>query len=277
VSNEFKSFTGTANPASARMIALELGAQVAACAVNRYPNGNVAVQALETVRRKEVFLMKSTAPPESDHLIELLALADACRRAGAAHITSIMPYFGHGRTDKRDGRREPIMARVVADLLQVVGISHVVTVDLHTPQIEGFFHASVDSLTAVPLLCDALRGRVPADLVLVSPDVGRVKMASRYAHCLGRSVVVLHKQRSSGTKTKGTHIVGDVSDRACLIVDDMIATQPPCHTQGTNVLVTDTARVPETDWPQLHVTSIAPLIAGAVQRLMADGSLSDLR
>src|SRR5260370_8551341 len=99
--------------------------------------------------------MKSTAPPESDHLIELLALADACRRAGAAHITSIMPYFGHGRTDKRDGRREPIMARGVADLLQVVGISHVVTVDLHTPQIEGFFHASVDTLTPVPPLCRA--------------------------------------------------------------------------------------------------------------------------
>src|SRR5258707_11984414 len=136
VSNEFKIFTGTANPALARMIALELGAQVGSSAVNRYPDGNVAVQILETVRRKEVFLMQSTAPPASDHLIELLALADACRRAGAACITAIVPYFGYGRADKRSGRREPIMARLVADVLQVVGIEHLVMVDLHTPQIE---------------------------------------------------------------------------------------------------------------------------------------------
>src|SRR3979411_341348 len=111
--------------------------------------------------------MQSSSPPVSDHLVELLALADACRRAGCARVTSVVPYFGHGRADKHNGRREPIMARVVADLLQVVGISHVVTVDLHTPQIEGFFHASVDSLTAVPTLCDALRGQLPADLSVV--------------------------------------------------------------------------------------------------------------
>jgi ribose-phosphate pyrophosphokinase len=311
VSDDFAIFTGTANPALARMIARELAARVADCVVDRYPDGNVAVQLLDSVRRKEVFLVQPTSPPVNDHLLELLALADACRRSGAARITAIVPFFGYGRADKRNGRREPIMARVVADLLQVVGISHVVTVDLHTPQIEGFFHAPVDSLTAVPTLCRALRDRVPANLAVVSPDVGRVGMATRYAEqCFGASVVVLHKRRVSGSETKVTHVVGDVSGRACLIVDDMISTggtvaesitallnagarpeimvaathglfvldarKKLSHPAVSELFVTDTVNPVEKDWPQLRVISIAPLIAGAVKRFLADGSLGEL-
>jgi ribose-phosphate pyrophosphokinase len=310
VGDEFTIFTGTANPALARTIACQLGVQIGMCVVDRFPDGNVAVELLESVRRKEVFLVQSTSPPASDHLVELLALADACRRAGAARITAIVPFFGHGRADKRNGRREPIMARLVADVLQTVGIDHAVMVDLHTPQIEGFFHAPVDSLTAVPTMCETLRGRTPADLVVVSPDVGRVAMASRYARSLGASVVVLHKQRMSGNETKVVRVVGKVSDRACLIVDDMIATggtiaesitallaagaRPEVTVAATHglfvgsareklnhpavreVLVTDTVCPFEGDWPQLHVVSIAPLIAGAVKRLVSDGSLNEL-
>ena len=311
VIGEFKIFAGSANPALAKSIACELGARLGGCVVDRYPDGNVAVELLESVRRKEVFLMQSTSPPASDHLVELLALADACRRAGAGCITAIVPYFGYGRADKRSGRREPIMARLVADVLQVVGIEHLVMVDLHTPQIEGFFHSPVDSLTAVPTLCEALRGRLPAGIVVVSPDVGRLPMASRYAQRLGTSVVVLHKQRVSGTEIRITHIVGNVSDLACLIIDDMITTggtvaesvkallsagarpeiivaathgvfvrgarEKLSHPAVRDVLVTDTVRVTEKDWPQLHVVSIAPLIAGAVRRIVADGSLVELR
>src|SRR3984893_7970564 len=129
------------------------------------------------VRRKEVFLVQPPSPPVNDHLVELLAMADACRRAASASITAIVPYFGYGRADKRHGRREPITGRVVSDLLQVVGISHVVMVDLDKPQIEGFFHAPVDSLTAVPNLCRAVEARVSPDLVIVSTDAGRVQMA----------------------------------------------------------------------------------------------------
>jgi ribose-phosphate pyrophosphokinase len=198
---EFTIFTGTANPAPARAIACELDTHLGRSEVERYPDGNVAVQLLESVRRRKVFLMQSTSPPASDNLLELLALADVCRRAGAGSITAIVPYFGHGRADKRNDRREPIMARVIADVLQVVGVDQVVVVDLHTPQIEGFFYAPVDSLTAVPILCQAVAGRLPADIVVVSPDVGRVGMASRYAQSrLGTSVFVLHKQHLSGIK-----------------------------------------------------------------------------
>jgi ribose-phosphate pyrophosphokinase len=147
VYNELTIFTGTAKPTLAATIACELDTQVGACVVDRYPDGDIAVKLLDSVRRKEVFLVQPTLPPVNDHLVELLALADARRRSDAFRITAIVPFFGYGRADKRHGRREPIMARVVADLLEAVGISHIVTVDLHTPQIEGFFHAPVDSLT----------------------------------------------------------------------------------------------------------------------------------
>ena len=146
----------------------ELGTPVGNCVVERFPDGEVAVQILECVRRKEVFLMQPTSPPTNDHLIELFAPADPCRRAGAARSIAIVPCFGYGGADRRHGRREPIMARMVADLLEVVGIDHVVTVDPHTAQIEGFFYAPVDSLTAVPTLCRALRGRLPLGIVIVA-------------------------------------------------------------------------------------------------------------
>jgi ribose-phosphate pyrophosphokinase len=310
VSGGFTIFAGTANPRLAEAIADELDVRVGACAVDRFPDGEVTVQLLEPVRRKEVFLVQPTSPPVNDHLVELLALADACRRAAAHRITAIVPYFGYARADKRHGRREPITARVAADLLETVGVTHVVTVDLHTPQIEGFFHAAVDSLTAVPTLCRALRDRLPPGVAVVSPDVGRMAMATEYARCFGAPVVVLHKRRESGTETEVTHIVGDVSQRACLIVDDMISTggtvaesvtalleagaRPEIivvathgllllgapdkldHPAVREVWVTDTVAVAEQDWSRLRVVSIAPLLAGALQRFLADGSIGDL-
>jgi ribose-phosphate pyrophosphokinase len=310
VSREFTIFSGTANPALAAAIARELKVPVGDCEIDRFPDGEVAMQLLEPVRRKEVFLVQPTAPPVNDHLVELLALADACRRAAAARVTAIMPYFGYARADKRHGRREPITARVAADLLEAVGIAHVVTVDLHTPQIEGFFHAPVDSLTAVPTLCQALKGRLPADLVVVSPDVGRMAMATEYARCFGVPVIVLHKRRESGTEAEVTHIVGDVAGRTCLIVDDMISTggtvaesvdalleagaRPEIIVTATHglllpgararldqpavrqVVVTDTVCVGDQDWPKLRVVSAAPLIARALERFLADRSIGDL-
>jgi ribose-phosphate pyrophosphokinase len=199
---------------------------------------------------------------------------------------------------------------VVADLLQAVGIAHVVTVDLHTPQIEGFFYTPVDALTAVPTLCRALRDRLPPDVVVVSPDVGRMRIAAEYARCFGAPVVVLHKRRESGTETEVTHIVGDAAHRACLIVDDMISTggtvaesvaalleagaRPEIvviathglllpgardkldHPAVREVFVTDTVAIADRNWPRLRVVSIAPLIAGALQRFLADGSIGDL-
>jgi len=306
VKNKFTILSGSANAKLAGAIARDLGMTVGACVVDRFPDGEVAVQLREPVRRKEVFLVQPMAPPVDHHLVELLALADACRRAAAACLTAVVPYLGYARSDKRHGRREPIMARVIADLLEAVGIAHVVTVDLHTPQIEGFFHAPVDSLTAVPTVCRALRVWRPGDLVVVSPDAGRVQLATHYAHCLGAPLIVLHKRRESGVATEVTHIVGDVSDRACLIIDDMISTggtvaesatallragaRPEMLVAATHglflpgareklrhpavraVFVTDTVQVGEKDWPELRVVSIAPLIASALARFVEGGS-----
>jgi ribose-phosphate pyrophosphokinase len=167
MANDLSIFSGTSNPPLANAVAQALGVPLGAAVVDRFPDGEVTVHLQEPVRRKEVFIVQPTSPPVNDHLVELLAFADACRRASAAQITAVVPYFGYARADKRHGRREPITASMVAVLLQAVGINHVITIDLHASQIEGFFHVAVDSLTAVPLLCDAMRPRLPADTVVV--------------------------------------------------------------------------------------------------------------
>jgi len=310
VSQPFTILAGSATPALAAEVAHELGVQPGACMVDRFPDGEVSVRLLESVRRREVFLVQSTSPPVNDHLVELLALADACRRASAARITAVVPYFGYGRADRRHGSQEPVTGRMVADLLEAVGIAHVVTIDLHTPQIEGFFFAPVDSLTAAPTLASALRDRLPPGVAVVSPDAGRVALATDYAERLGAPVVVLHKRRQSGTETVVTHVVGDVANRPCLLVDDIIATAGTVaqsieallaagardeivvaathglflpgarekleHPAVREVYVSDTVPVTEKDWPRLRVVSIAPLIAGAMARFLADEAIGDL-
>jgi ribose-phosphate pyrophosphokinase len=263
----------------------------------------------EPVRGREVFLVQATAPPVNDHLIELLAFADACRRSAAARITAVVPYFGYARADKRHGRREPITASLVAQLMQTAGVGHVVTLDLHAAQIEGFFHIPVDSLTAVPVLCQALRERLPETTVIVSPDTGRVAMATDYAHRLGFPVAVLNKRRSGGIEAAITHVIGDVRGRSCLIIDDMISTggtvaravealldagaRPDIRVAATHglfigeaqakldheaireVFVTDSVALDQS-WPRLRVVSIAPLLAAAIREVRIGGSLSDL-
>src|ERR1041384_2154966 len=153
-------FAGTANPDLARSIARELGVPLGACQVERFPDGETSVRLDEPVRGREVFVVQPTAPPVNDHLFELLAFADACRRASAARPTAAGHSFRYARPDKRGGRRVPVTASMVADLLQAVGIGHVVTVDVHTPQLEGFFRVPVDSLTAVPALAEAVRVQI---------------------------------------------------------------------------------------------------------------------
>jgi ribose-phosphate pyrophosphokinase len=310
MSDSFLIFAGTASPDLAKSVASELGVKLGACEVERFPDGETSVRLDEPVRGREAFIVQPTGPPVNDHLVELLAFADACRRASAKNITAIVPYFGYARADKRDGKRVPVAASMVADLMQAAGISHVVTVDVHTPQLEGFFRIPVDSLSAVPVLAEAVREHLSEGTVVVSPDAGRVSMATEFAHRLKASVVVLHKRRESGTQTKVTHLVGDVRGRACLIIDDMISTggtmresiealldagaRPEIRVTATHGLllgdarrhlshesvreayVTDTVPVMNKDWPRLRVVSIAPLIAEAIRRFLTDGSLSEL-
>jgi len=307
---DFVILAGTANPELTVAIAADLGVVPGARTIERFPDGETSIQLQESVRRKEVFLIQPLSPPANEHLVELLALADACRRAAAARITAVVPYLGYARSDKRHGRREPIMGRTVADVLEAVGIHHVVLVDLHAPQIEGFFKIPVDTLTAIPRLATCLSEGLPPGVVVVAPDAGALRMASEYAHRLNGTVAVLHKRRESGTGTQVTHLVGDVAGKTCLIVDDMITTggtlasaieallkagaRPELTIAATHglllagarqkitqeavkkVLITDTVAGAPKDWPRLQIISIAPLITQALKRLLEHRSLGDL-
>ncbi|MBX6330638.1 MAG: ribose-phosphate diphosphokinase, partial [Gemmatimonadaceae bacterium] len=163
MSTNWMLFTRTANPALAAGVAAALGRPLGACAIERFPDGEVSVELGESVRGRDVFLLQPTSPPVDEHLVELLVVADACRRADAQRITAIVPYFGYARSDKRERRRTPVTARPIADLMQSAGIDNVVTIDAHTPQLEGFFRIPIDDLSAVPLLCDVLRPRIADD------------------------------------------------------------------------------------------------------------------
>jgi ribose-phosphate pyrophosphokinase len=302
VSAGFVIFGGTANPRLAEAVAREMGVPLGACGTERFPDGELTVRLEESVRAKEVFVVQPTSPPVNDHLVELLAFADAARRSAAGRVTAVVPYFGYARADRRNQRREPITASLVAHLVQAAGIEHVVTVDLHTPQIEGFFSIPVDSLSAVCALAADLRGRIEPGTVVVSPDAGRVKLATEYARELDAPLAVLHKRRQSGSETEVTQLVGEVEGRPCLLVDDMVSTGGTlvasvralrdagatefrvAATHGlflrdalarladegvAEVLVTDTVPPPPgADVACLRVASVAAPIADVVRRLL---------
>jgi ribose-phosphate pyrophosphokinase len=305
--NGFRVFSGSANPRLASDIANTLGIELAGCVIDRFPDGEVSVRLLDSVRGHHVYVVQPTCPPVNDNLIELLSFADACRRAAATTVTAVVPYFGYSRADKRHGRREPITASMVGRLIETVGIDHLVTIDLHTIQTEGFFAIPVDTLTAVPTLCAALAPDLPEDAVVVAPDAGRVVLATAYAERLQRPLAVLHKRRASATRTETTHLVGEVEGRTCLIIDDMISTGGTlvqsaralreagaiaCRVAATHgllldgaadrlaaagiqsVLVTDT--VPVRSGGIVRVASVAGLMAAVVQRLTEHASLREL-
>jgi len=306
--HEFVLFCGTANPALGRSIANAVGLRLGRSQVERFPDGEVSVRLDESVRRKEVFILQPTAPPVDQNLFELLCFADAARRAAAERVTAIIPYFGYARADRRNERREPITARMIGDVLQAAGVDHIVTIDLHTPQIEGFFRIPVDSLTAMPVLAEAVRGRLGPNATVAAPDAGRADLAARYAERLGLPLVVVHKQRETSSRTRVTRIVGDVEGRQCLIIDDMISTggtlgstidalldagaAPELLIAATHALllpgarkllereavaelvVTDTVapRGDTRDWRGLRIISVAPLLAAALQQVV-EGSV----
>jgi len=215
---------GSAHPELAAAVAAALGVAPWPATVGRFPDGEVQVELREPVRGRDVFLLQPTSPPVDDNLVELLLLADACRRAGAARLTAVVPYFGYARQDRRTRGLEPIAARVVADLLRTAGLDRLVAVDLHSPTVEGFLSFPLEHLTAVPLLAEAVRRDVPADCVVVAPDLGAVKLAERYAALLGAPLAIVAKTRLGPSQVKAEDVIGDVAGRTPLIVDDMIST-----------------------------------------------------
>ena len=215
---------GSANPPLAASIAQRLGVAAAAVLIERFPDGEVHVQLREDPRNREVFVIQPTSPPPDEHLFELLALADACRRGGAARVTAVLPYFGYARQDRRANGFEAVSARVVADLLVASGVERIVALDIHTDAIEGFFTIPVERLSAVPVLAAAIREALPQNGVIVSPDLGAAKLADTYARLLDLPVAIVHKTRLDARSVTATRVTGDVQGRTPIIIDDMIST-----------------------------------------------------
>ncbi len=221
-------FSGNANPEVAKKIAHRLGQTVAEAMVGHFSDGEVRVELRSNVRGRDVYLVQSTCAPANDNLMELLIMAEACRRSSAGRITAVMPYFGYARQDRKVQPRAPITAKLVASLLQTAGIDRVLTMDLHAGQIQGFFDVPVDNLYAQPILFQYLKDEVvtadPSDTVIVSPDAGGVERARSYAQRLGSGLAIIDKRRSRPNEAAVMHIVGDVKDKVAIVVDDMVDT-----------------------------------------------------
>jgi ribose-phosphate pyrophosphokinase len=216
---------GSANPALCRAIGAKLELTPVRRIVSRFPDSELHIELQDSVRGADLFIVQPTAPPADEHLVELLLLADAARRAGAAQVTAVMPYFGYARQDRRATGREPVGARVMADALGSAGrLDRIVALDLHSSALEGVFGVPLEHLSAATLLTDALRPYVTPSSVVVAPDLGAVRLAERYAERLALPVAIVHKTRISGEAVEVRTLTGDVRQRRPIIVDDMIST-----------------------------------------------------
>ena len=219
-------FSGSANPQLAKTVAGNLHIPLGKADINRFSDGEIAVEIKENVRGKDVFILQPTCAPTNDNLMEIVLLADALRRSSAGRITAVIPYFGYARQDRRPrSARVPISAKVVADMLSIAGIDRVMMVDLHSDQIQGFFDVPVDNLYGTPVLLRDLKQQNYENLMVVSPDVGGVVRARAMAKLLGEAdLAIIDKRRARANESQVMHIIGDVSGRDCVIVDDIVDT-----------------------------------------------------
>jgi ribose-phosphate pyrophosphokinase len=302
--------SGNANPELARELARALGVGVSESLVGRFSEGEIRVKINENVRGKDVFVIQPTCPPTNDNLMELLIMIDALKRASARRITAVIPYYGYARQDRKDQPRVPITAKLVANLITTAGADRVLTMDLHAGQIQGFFDIPLDHLYAVTVFEPYVRRKRLRGLVVVSPDVGGIKMARGYAKRLRAGLAIVDKRRDSPEATEVMHILGEVKGRPCLLVDDLIATGSSlveaagaleragateiyaCVTHAVlsgpareriarsslqELMVTNTIPIPPGKrHPKIHVLSIAPLLSEAIRRIHYEQSISSL-
>jgi ribose-phosphate pyrophosphokinase len=219
-------FTGNANPVLAQEIARHLMQPLGRAMVGRFSDGEIQVEIMENVRGKDVFLVQSTCPPTNEHLMELLVMADACRRASAGRITAVIPYLGYARQDRRQrAMRVPITAKLVADMIGCAGVNRVLTVDLHADQIQGFFGVPVDNVYASPVLLGEVWKQKYENMIVVSPDVGGVVRARALARRLDNAdLAIIDKRRQRANESQVMNIIGDVRGRSCILVDDLVDT-----------------------------------------------------
>ncbi|MEY2440158.1 MAG: ribose-phosphate pyrophosphokinae, partial [Verrucomicrobiota bacterium] len=219
-----KVFSGSAHRQLAESICKYIGVPLGKATISSFPDGETYVRIEENIRGRDVFIVQPTSPPTNEHLMELLIMVDAARRASADRITAVIPFFGYARQDRKDQPRVPITAKLVANLLHASGVNRVLTMDLHAQQVQGFFDIPVDHLYSLPVLIKYLRQRMTRKSVVVSPDLGGLKMASAYADALGTSLAIVAKERRSATRTEALYLIGEVKDHDVLLVDDLTET-----------------------------------------------------
>lgn len=311
--SELKIFTGNSNPALARQVAEVAGVQMGSSEVTHFADGEIQVEIHESVRGQNVFLIQSTCPPVNQNYMELFIMLDALRRASAAHITAVIPYYGYARQDRKVAPRAPISAKCMADLLTTAGADRVVAVDLHAAQIQGFFNVPVDHLFAIPTLARTWREKYGFgnEFVAVSPDAGGVERCRAFAKRIEASIAIVDKRRSGPNEAKALHLIGDVAGKTAVILDDMIdtagtltqavdsllkngakrvfavATHPVLSGPAISrlkessierVLVTDTIPLSESaqNCGKIEIVSVAPVLAEAIKRIHGNDSVSSL-
>lgn len=307
---KLKIFTGNANPALAREICDYLGLPLGEAFVGRFNNGEVQIMIDESVRGKDVFIIQPTSYPVNDNLMELMVMADALKRASARHITAVVPYYGYARQDRKTRGREPITAKLVANLMQTSGITRLVTIDLHAGQIQGFFDVPVDHLYGASILAKYINEKNLEDVIVVSPDLGGVTRARDLADRIGAPIAIIEKKRPEPGVAKVMNLIGDVKGKNCIIVDDIVDTAgslvegakaleefgaKSVTAAVTHAVLTDPAseRIANSNIKELIVTntiplpencklenvaqlSVAPLLGEAIMRIFHEVSVSNL-
>ena len=264
VNGDIKIFSGMANNPLAAEIADLLGTGLGDVSIHEAPDSETLVMVNESVRGCDVYVVQPTSAPVNDNLMHLLLIIDALRRASAKRITAVIPYFGYSRQERMAHGREPISAKVVADMLQSVGVDRIILTDIHAPAMQGFFNIPLETLSAVPLIIDYLKQRDLSDSVIVAPDVGRAKLAERYAESLGVPLALIHKARESATTSRIVGMIGDLKGKYPIIIDDIIST-------GGTIVETAHAVINAGARPQLCLAAVHGLLAGsAPDRLNQD-------
>ena len=262
-------FTGNANPALAQAVAKYLGIELGRADVGRFSDGEVMVELLDNVRGKDVFVLQSTSAPTNDSLMEVMVMVDALRRSSAGRITAAIPYFGYSRQDRRPrSARVAITAKVVANMLTGVGVNRLLTMDLHSDQIQGFFEIPVDNIYATPILLDDLTKQNYENLIVVSPDVGGVVRARACAKQLGLDLAIIDKRRPKPNVAKVMNIIGDVAGRTCVIMDDMVDT--------ANTLCEAAAALKKNGAIKVVAYATHPVLSGAAAERIMNSELDEL-
>ena len=307
---KLKIFTGNANPALAKEICDYLGLPLGEAFVGRFNNGEVQIMIDESVRGKDVFIIQPTSYPVNDNLMELMVIADALKRASARHITAVVPYYGYARQDRKTRGREPITAKLVANLMQTAGITRLVTIDLHAGQIQGFFDVPVDHLFGASILAKYINEKNMEDIIVVSPDLGGVTRARDLADRIGAPIAIIEKKRPEPGVAKVMNLIGDVAGKNCIIIDDIVdtagslvegakaleefgaksvtaavthavltdpASERIANSNIKELIVTNTIPLPENcNLPNITQLSVAPLLGEAIMRIFHEVSVSNL-